>query len=735
MNNGLQDDRGGRGESQAPLTLEGILDRVTWSSPDSAFLVGRLRVDGELFPVTIVGEMLSPATGDRYSLTGSWEEHQRYGRQFHFTSYELEYPTTPDGLVRYLSSGMIKGLGKALASRIVGHFGEQTMAVMNSHIERLREIEGIGEKKLQVIREAWDEQRGVQHVMLFLKEFGVSTSFAVRIYKAYGAGAIQVIRSDPYKLAHDVSGIGFAAADGIARSMGIAADDPRRLLAGAAYVLNEASRRDGHCCVPVEQFAHHASSLLEADAHSISTALRDAEEHGLVIVEDEHVYVPELYHAEHAVAGAMREAFSEQWNGIDHLGLDDILASIESENQISYNAQQVEAIHKCIAGPACIITGGPGTGKTTTLLGLLHSAEVLKLRCAVCAPTGRAAKRITEMTGIEARTIHRLLEFDPKSWTFQRNADRPIEADMLVVDEMSMVDLPLFAALLRARPAGCRLVLVGDADQLPSVGPGTVLRDLLACGEIDTVVLRLIFRQQVHSSIITNAHRVRDGFMPVFDSRLVDGGQTFFREVAQGENIAQLIRDLVAERIPRELDCDPVRDIQVLSPMYNTPAGVTHLNHVLQQALNAGGRVLMQRGDRTFRTGDKVMQTRNDYERDVYNGDIGYVRSYDEDEQQLRVQFDGRTVEYAPEDTDELVLAYAITIHKSQGSEYSIVIVPVVMQHRIMLRRTLLYTAMTRAKTMLVLLGQRSAVSMAVNTIHEQQRFSRLRERLVIALR
>jgi exodeoxyribonuclease V alpha subunit len=735
MNSFDQDDSSAHGKTQGQQTLKGVLDRVTWSSPDSAFIVARLRVDGELFPVTVVGEMMSPSIGDNFVLSGTWEEHQKYGRQFHFSSYELEYPTNEEGIIRYLSSGLIRGIGKALASRIVEHFGSETMDVMNTRIERLLEIEGIGSKKLSGIRKAWDEQRGVQHVMLFLKAHGISTTFAVRIYRVFGADAVHVIRDDPYRLAHEVDGIGFTAADSIARGMGIAADDPRRLLAGAGYALGEASRRDGHCCLPREEFIRHAAHLMEADADSFAPALKDAAAHGLVILDDDFVYIPELYHAERSIAVALRRAHDEMWNGLDHLALDDALKGIEQRHGISYNAQQVEAIHKCIAGPVCILTGGPGTGKTTTLLGLLHLAAELDMRCAVCAPTGRAARRITEMTGMEARTIHRLLEYDPISHSFQRNDEKPIEADILIVDEMSMVDCTLFAALMRARPAGCRIVLVGDADQLPSVGPGTVLRDLIASGEIDTVVLKLIFRQQTHSSIITNAHRVRDGFMPVFDKRRVDGGETFFREVEQGENIAHLIRDLVAERIPRELDCDPMRDIQVLSPMYNTTAGVTHLNHVLQQALNAAGRVLMQRGDRVFRAGDKVMQIRNDYEKDVFNGDIGYVRSYDEDEQTLRVLFDGRSVDYAPEDTEDLVLAYAVTIHKSQGSEYPVVLVPVVTQHRIMLRRTLLYTAMTRAKQMLVLLGQRSAVSMAVNSSREQHRYSGLLERVRTALR
>jgi exodeoxyribonuclease V alpha subunit len=736
MNNTVStDDNGGDGKSQPRFVIEGTLERVVWSSPDSAFIVGRLRLEDELFPVSIVGEMLSPAIGDTYVLDGAWEEHQRYGKQFRFTSYELVYPTTEDGIIRYLSSGLLRGIGPALARRIVEAFGVDAILVMNEDIDRLMEIDGIGKKKLSMIRASWEEQRGVQHVMLFLKQHGVSTSYAVRLYRYYGTNTVQIVQENPYRLVHDIDGIGFVSADAIARSMGVKTDDPRRLVAGACFVLYEASRRDGHCCIPREEFTRHAASLLGAEEHDVGHGVQQAEALGLLVHDSDMLYIPELYNAELSITESLRQTMAEQWNGIDHLGLDDIVRSLEQRRDIQFNPQQVEAIHKGIAGPVCIITGGPGTGKTTTLLGLLHVASELDLDVAVCAPTGRAARRITEITGFEARTIHRLLEFEPQSGGFLKGSGNPVDVDMLVVDEMSMVDVLLFASLLRARRSGCRLVLLGDADQLPSVGPGTVLRDLIACNEIDTVVLRLIFRQGAQSSIVTNAHRVREGFMPVFDTRLVDGGQTFFRELRENENIAALIRDLVAERIPRELDCHPMHDIQVLAPMYNSPAGVNNLNHVLQQALNAHGRVLLQRGERVFRMGDKVMQTRNDYEKDVYNGDIGFIRSYDEDEQMLSILFDDRSVQYAPEDTDDLTLAYAITIHKSQGSEYRIVIVPMVTQHRIMLRRTLLYTAMTRARDMLVLLGERAAVSMAVRTLQEQRRNSRLRERLIGALR
>jgi len=723
------------GDSQQQDELEGTLERINWSSPHGDFVVARFRVEGELFPVIAVGEMYSPTCGDEYLLTGNWDEHPKYGRRFRFTAYQTKYPESREGVLQYLASGLIKGIGITLATRIVKRFGTDAIRIMNEDIDRLLEIEGIGEKKLEIIRGAWDRLRGVQHVMLFLKQHGISTTFAVRIYRTYGTQAVESIRNNPYRLLHDVDGIGFKAADRIALSIGVEPDDHRRLLAGSIYALREAARRDGHCCLPAELFAQHTAALLGTHSGQMFSAIRQAVEQGHVIEEDEYLYLPELYEAEQRVADEFRAAFAEVWNGLDHLVIGDLLTRVEKRRGVRFNAQQVEAVHKCLGGPACILTGGPGTGKTTALAGIIDVAVLLGIDVAVCAPTGRAARRIQELTGAHAKTIHRLLEFDPPSGRFGRDESNPLEAGLLIVDEMSMVDVPLFAALMRARPTGCRLALIGDADQLPSVGPGSVLRDLLASGCIDSVMLKLIFRQATNSSIVTNAHRVRDGFMPVFDTRRTDSGQTFFREVGSDENIASLVRDLVAERIPRELDCDSMHDIQVLSPMYNTSAGVNNLNALLQRALNGGSRVVLRRGERVFHLGDKVMQIRNNYEKDVYNGDIGFIRGYDEEEQQLRVQFDARSVDIAIEDVDDLVLAYAVTIHKSQGSEYDVVVIPLVMQHRIMLRRNLLYTAMTRARRMLVLLGQRQALSVALRTVRQQERFSRLRERVLSALR
>jgi exodeoxyribonuclease V alpha subunit len=722
-------------ETQQPTSIEGTLERITWSAGDSAFVIAQFRVENELFSIAGLGEMLSPVTGDRYILHGSWEEHPKYGWQFHFTSYDQKLPVTEDGIVRFLASGLLRGIGQSTARKIVDRFGIDALEIMEHDIGRLREIEGIGKKKLEGIRESWEKQRGVQTVMLFLREHDISGTWAVRIYHAYGAQAVTIVKKDPYRLVDDIEGIGFTSADSIARRLGLDAHDERRILAGITWALRESARRDGHCAMPTAEFIHHAGSILEVDEFAISHALTRAKEERRIIEQDELLFLPELYHAEQSIATSIAQAFGEEWNMLNHLEIDEYLAPVEMKRDVRFNAQQVEAIHKCLGGPLCILSGGPGTGKTTTLIGILHVARALGWEAAICAPTGRAAKRIAEITGSEAKTIHRLLEFDPSSGRFQRDEEKRLEADILVVDEVSMVDVELMAALLRARPRGCRVVLVGDADQLPSVGPGAVLRDMIECGEIDTVVLRLVFRQAEKSSIITNAHRVRQGFMPVFDSRLVDGGETFFREVGPKENIAQLIRDLVVERLPATFSCDPMRDIQVLSPMHNTVAGVTNLNQVLQQSVNGGGRVVFHRGDRRFRAGDKVMQVRNNYDKDVYNGDIGFVHGFDEEDDRLAVDFDGRRVLYASEEMEHLVLAYAVTIHKSQGSEYPIVIVPMVMQHRIMLRRTLLYTAMTRARDLLIILGQRTAVATAAQSPYESPRFGSLRDKLRQALR
>lgn len=716
-------DRGGGGE-RGEESFEAVLRAVIFQGNDSTYVVGRFEVTDDLFPIVANGDMVAPSVGDTYRLTGAWVQHPKYGRQFRWSAYELVYPQTTEGIERYLSSGLIRGLGKTFARRIVDRFGTDTINILNSDIERLLEVEGIGPKKLDVIRSAWDEQRGVQTVMLFLREHKVGTAHAARIFARYGHAAVDLIRMNPYRLVDDIEGIGFLTADAIARSLGVSASDAVRLAAGVLHALNEAARSEGHVYVPFDELTAGAAQLLEADHDDVVHAVNRAAEKGVLVIDHDCVYAPALYAAECAVTTAIERLYARGPHDVDHAAVNIHIAAAENHFALRFAPSQAEAIHDCIAGPVVILTGGPGTGKTTTVGGIIDVAERLGLRVVLCAPTGRAARRMAWLSGREARTIHRLLEFDPMSSTFQRDEAYPVEADLVIVDETSMVDIQLMAALLAALPDDARLVLVGDADQLPSVGPGNVLADLIACGRIDVVRLTVIFRQEEASRLVTNAHRMRSGFMPVFER------DTFLLECDHAETIAQRIREVVAERLPREMGFDPVKDIQVMAPMHATPAGVRQLNAMLQQALNPAGRIVLRRGDRIWRLGDKVMQTRNNYDKDVFNGDIGFITALDDDEALVDIRFDDRQVSFTFDEMDDLVHAYAITIHKSQGSEYTVVVLPLTMQHRIMLQRNLVYTAMTRARRLLVFVGQRKALEYAVANDRRSTRYSALRERL-----
>jgi len=716
-------------DSQGEISLEGTLLSIVYANDANAYMVGRFEVEAELFPIVATGEMFSPSIGDSYQLYGEWVQHPKYGRQFKWESYDVIYPATRLGMEKYLASGLIRGIGKTTAHRIVNRFGLETIEIMNTDINRLTEVEGIGEKKLALIQESWEEQRGVQKVMLFLKSHDISTGFAVRIFRTYGAEAITMMNQNPYRMIEDVEGVGFVIADKIARRLGRALSDPARVTAGLLYVLNEAARSAGHVYLPYQQCLHTAASILETSEEDISTALRTAAASGLMILEDDNVYLPDLRYAERSIVESIRRLFDQEPRKVDHLALDVVIERIEKSLKLSFTPIQIEVIHKAVVGPVLIMTGGPGTGKTTTVAGILAVAEELELETVLCAPTGRAAKRLAEVTNSEAKTIHRLLEFDPMGGFFRRTIHEPLESDLIIVDEVSMVDVQLMAALLVAIPDGARVVFVGDSDQLPSVGPGDVLRDMIESKELETISLHTIFRQAESSSIITNSHRMREGFLPVF------GKETFFMEADHGETIARIIREVVVERIPREMNYNAMHDIQVLSPMHNTAAGVRHLNTILQKDLNGTGRVFYQKGEKMWRLGDKVMQTKNNYEKDVYNGDIGFILSADQEEGEVTISFDNRPIVYKYEELDDLVLAYAITIHKSQGSEYNVVVVPVTMQHRIMLQRNLVYTAMTRAKELLVFVGQRSALQYAVHNETISTRFSSLKNALNHGLR
>ena len=711
------------------MEIEATLLSIIFKTQHSAYIVGMFESNelGESFTAT--GEIISPSSGDSYALIGSWVTHPKYGKQFKFTSFSIIYPATREGIEKYLGSGLIKGIGKRYAKRVVKMFGERTIDILNNDIAQLLNVEGIGPKKLEKIKESWDEQRGVHTVMLFLKGHQISTGYAVRIYRAYGQNAINVIKENPYRLIDDVDGIGFTIADQIAINVGFAVHDERRLAAGLHYVLTEASRSHGHMFVPRNEVIESARGKLGVDEHEMLHALAHAKEQFIVIEEEENVFLPELYYAEMKISESFARLYGESRPEIDPKSLYHAIKEIEREKNIEFTSLQVEAIEHSIREPVTIITGGPGTGKSTAVLGILALAASLEWKVAMCAPTGRAAKRLFEVTGYEAKTIHRLLEFDPFARYFRKNEDDQIEADLIIVDEVSMVDSLLMAHLLKAVATHSRIVFVGDSDQLPSVGPGNVLHDMIASGCIPSITLKTIFRQAQESAIITNSHRALEGNAPIFRK------DCFFVDAETTEEIPQLLEDIVARRLPQEMGFHPMDDIQVLSPMHKTDAGVRNVNVLLQNILNPRGNVFLRKGDRAYRVGDKVMQTKNNYEKDVFNGDIGFITSADMEESTCKIIFDQRTVEYGFDELDDVTLAYCVTIHKSQGSEYKVVIIPVTMQHRIMLQRNLIYTAMTRAKKFLVFVGQRSALMYAIKNDRIARRYSSLKDRMVQTLR
>jgi exodeoxyribonuclease V alpha subunit len=709
--------------------LAGLVERVTYQNAENGFCVIRVKARGHRELITVVGHAAAISTGEWITAAGDWVNDRTHGQQFKARFLKTSAPTSVEGIEKYLASGMIRGIGPVYAKKLLRAFGEKVFDVIEAEPDRLREVDGIGPVRASRIVAAWAEQKVVREIMVFLHSHGVGTARAVRIYKTYGADAVQVMSENPYRLARDIRGIGFKTADAIAMKLGVDKTAMIRVRAGISYALTEAMD-EGHCGLPSAELMPLAEKLLEVPQNLIGTALDLELADGTVIAdrlgETDCVFLASLHRAERAVAERLLTLTRGKlpWASIDP---DKAIPWIERRTGLRLAESQKAAVAIALGSKVLVITGGPGVGKTTIVNAILRILAAKDVRLLLCAPTGRAAKRMNEATGFEAKTIHRLLEVDPKGGGFRRDTENPLDCDLLVIDETSMVDVLLMHALLKAVPDKAALLVVGDVDQLPSVGPGQVLADMIASAAVPVVRLTEVFRQAAKSQVTVNAHRINQGIIP--DLRKPEAESDFyFVETDDPETAVPRIIELVSNRIPRRFGLDPIRDVQVLCPMNRGGVGARSLNIELQAALNPAGDRKVERFGWTFAPGDKVMQIENDYDKEVYNGDIGYVTSVEPDDAELTAIFDGRPVTYRFGELDALVPAYAATIHKSQGSEYPAVVIPVMTQHYTMLQRNLLYTGVTRGKRLVVLVGQKKAVAIAVRSVSGRRRWSKLRE-------
>jgi exodeoxyribonuclease V alpha subunit len=714
--------------------LYGSIEKIAYYNETTGFVVAKLRERGKRELTTVVGNLFPVHPGESLKLTGRWVQNKRFGEQFQIDHCEMTIPATVHGIQKYLGSGLIKGIGPVMSERIVETFGVDALEIIERNPQRLSEVNGIGPKRIAMIANAWEEHREIKEIMIFLQGHGVSAAYSAKIYKQYGNRSILIVKEDPYRLARDIYGIGFLTADRMAQNMGIDPNSMIRAKAGVIHVLNELTE-EGHVYYPAKDLLRKAEEILKIDPQIIQKALIEIAEEKEVIIEDievgedqKAVYPARFYAAETGIVRGLK-GLETAFSKIRPIHAEKAVEWVQEKLKIELAAKQREAVLLSAASKVLVITGGPGTGKTTIITAVLRIFQQLKLRILLGAPTGRAAKRMTEATGWEAKTIHRLLEYSPQKGAFRKGQDDPLEADVVIIDETSMVDTLLMYSLLRAIPSHAHLILVGDVDQLPSVGPGNVLRDIIDSCAFNVVRLTEIFRQAQKSMIVINAHRVNQGEFPILPEK--DGKDTDFY-FAQEEDPEKILTKLLAycsERIPERFGFHPIRNIQVLTPMHKGILGTTNLNTELQKRLNPDQGSLTL-GSKTLRLGDKVMQTVNNYDKEVFNGDIGWVFEIDQEDREVTIDFDGRLVRYDYSDLDEVVLAYAISVHKSQGSEYPAIILPVSTQHYLLLQRNLIYTAMTRARKLVLLIGTKKALAIAINNNKPRLRYTHLRERL-----
>ena len=711
--------------------LDGQIERVVFLNEENGFCVLRVKIRSQIELATVTGTSPNVNEGEWLTADGEWFNDSKHGRQFKAESIRTTRPDTLEGIEKYLASDLVKGIGKEYASRLVKTFGRDVFDVIENNSAKLLQVEGIGKLRKERIKHAWDEQKSIRQIMSFLFSHGISTSKAFRIHKKYGERAIEVLQRDPYCLARDIRGIGFLMADGIAMKLGITKDAPLRARAGLEYTLNEIMQQ-GHCAYPRNDLISKTAELLEVDISLLVSSLDASIQAGqLISVENASkgllIYLPVLYQAECALADRLKQ-INRGEHPCPKIDLDRAIDWVAERSGFELAASQQKALRQSISSKVAVITGGPGVGKTTLVQSILMVLRAKKMRVLCCAPTGRAAKRMSESTGMEAKTIHRLLQYNPGSGGFVHRADNPLECDILIIDECSMVDLLLANQLVSAVPLHAAILFVGDADQLPSVGPGRILQDIISSNQFTVSQLSDVFRQAATSKIITNAHAINQGNLPKFPKN-GDPSDCYFIETEEPETAVTMITKLVRDSIPKRFGMKPMKDIQILTPMQKGALGAQNLNATLQQALNPTGNQIERFGT-IFRHGDRVMQTENDYDKEIYNGDLGHIERIDLEASEVTIRFDDRSIQFDVRELDSLLHAYAITIHKSQGSEYPAVIIPLHTQHYIMLQRTLIYTAITRATKLAILVGTKKALQLAVSQTLSRNRTTLLAEHL-----